>query len=166
MAYIYIMEIIRKTGKLLLWFFVGYIICFLIPFFWNIVIVAILAFGLRKKYRDAFFLIGLVIGAFIRLVIAALVLAILWSHPEYLPLKNRYPVKFLLLLGSELGIYEKIVRHYTKHVSPNIDPFTGKPPKQKNGLLYSVGPDGKDDFLEVIYCPTNGTISPGDILIR
>ena len=48
-----------------------------------------------------------------------------------------------------------------------IDPFTDKPflLGQENGkvYVYSPGPDNKDDKAQIVYDPTNGTISPGDI---
>ena len=39
----------------------------------------------------------------------------------------------------------------------------GKAPKSF-WLLYGLGPDGKDDSGEIIYDPTNGTVSAGDIV--
>jgi hypothetical protein len=50
-----------------------------------------------------------------------------------------------------------------------IDAFTDKPfiwSKDSTGrsLVYSVGPDLKDDAAKIIYDPTNGTTSRGDII--
>lgn len=46
------------------------------------------------------------------------------------------------------------------------DPFTGQRLHVNKEAVHSVGPDGKDDLAKVIYDPTNGTVSPGDIVIR
>ena len=45
-----------------------------------------------------------------------------------------------------------------------IDPFSGEPYRRMNSIEYSVGPDGIDHRLEVIYDPSNGTFSRGDIV--
>jgi hypothetical protein len=51
-----------------------------------------------------------------------------------------------------------------------LDPFTEKNFEYgKVGdayRLYSTGPDMRDDFAAIIYDPTNGTESPGDIIFR
>ncbi len=44
-----------------------------------------------------------------------------------------------------------------------IDPFTGNPYPEVDGVSYSLGPDQIDHQLAVVYDPTNGTFSPGDI---
>ena len=53
---------------------------------------------------------------------------------------------------------------------PPKDPFSGDPLKFLSTpdalACYSVGPDGRDDRAAIEYDPTNGTVSPGDILLR
>ena len=49
-----------------------------------------------------------------------------------------------------------------------LDPFVDKPfrwSQDSTGVpfVYSVGPDFKDDSVKVLYDPTNGTVSGGDI---
>jgi hypothetical protein len=48
-----------------------------------------------------------------------------------------------------------------------LDPFTDKPfllgQEKDKVFVYSVGPNGKDDKGLIIYDPTNGTMSAGDI---
>ena len=49
-----------------------------------------------------------------------------------------------------------------------VDPFSGAQflRDETTGAFYSVGPDGGDDRLRVVYDPTNGTISRGDLVVR
>lgn len=51
---------------------------------------------------------------------------------------------------------------------PILDPITGKPfmyhKTDEAFELYSIGPDLKDDKGELVYDPTNGTVSAGDIV--
>lgn len=53
---------------------------------------------------------------------------------------------------------------------PRIDPFTHAPLKiaeqTTTTLIYSVGPDKNDQHGALVYDPTNGRISGGDILVR
>ncbi|MCX7001437.1 MAG: hypothetical protein NT106_14260, partial [Candidatus Sumerlaeota bacterium] len=53
---------------------------------------------------------------------------------------------------------------------PPQDPFTGTPLRfianRDPFVVYSVGPDNKDDKAAFLYDPTNGTISPGDVFIE
>lgn len=46
-----------------------------------------------------------------------------------------------------------------------VDPFSGTPLREAKGHLYSVGPDQVDQGMALIYDPTNGTFSEGDIPI-
>jgi hypothetical protein len=54
--------------------------------------------------------------------------------------------------------------------SPWRDPFTGKPLKiiddGTESLFYSLGPDLEDQGGQIVYDPTNGMISPGDLTLR
>ncbi len=47
------------------------------------------------------------------------------------------------------------------------DPFTSSPLpfSASREIFYSVGPDKKDDKIELLYDATNGTISPGDLIV-
>jgi hypothetical protein len=47
-----------------------------------------------------------------------------------------------------------------------IDPFTGKPLMKMGNSFYSLGPDMTDQGGKVVYDPTNGTLSAGDIVER
>jgi len=53
---------------------------------------------------------------------------------------------------------------------PPQDPFTGTPLRfignRDPFVVYSVGPDKKDDKAAFLYDPTNGTISPGDVFFE
>jgi hypothetical protein len=50
------------------------------------------------------------------------------------------------------------------------DPFTGTPLRfianRDPFVVYSVGPDKRDDKAAFLYDPTNGTFSPGDVFIE
>lgn len=46
------------------------------------------------------------------------------------------------------------------------DPFTGQPVKFTPQAIYSLGPDKSDQGGGIIYDPTNGTISAGDVVLR
>lgn len=50
------------------------------------------------------------------------------------------------------------------------DPFSAQPlrftPNREPFMIYSIGPDEMDDKATVVYDPTNGTISAGDIFIE
>ena len=45
------------------------------------------------------------------------------------------------------------------------DYFSSGTLREKNRSIYSIGPDRKDDLITIIYDPTNGTFSRGDIII-
>lgn len=47
-----------------------------------------------------------------------------------------------------------------------IDPFSGEDYRTSGTLKYSLGPDMIDDKALIIYDPTNGTFSSGDIPVR
>ena len=53
---------------------------------------------------------------------------------------------------------------------PPTDPFSGKPLLSRRTsdslLCWSVGPDARDGSAATVYDPTNGTISPGDVLLQ
>jgi len=46
------------------------------------------------------------------------------------------------------------------------DPLRFKKPSDDEFLVYSIGPDKKDDSATFTYDPTNGTLSDGDVYIR
>lgn len=85
---------------------------------------------------------------------------------------------FAILTGMDVGQREIAVFHrrsvvYSKglkgtHNLPKndytvIDPFTFEPYRQRSDGPYSVGPDGVNDNMAILYDPTNGTFSRGDI---
>ncbi|MDX2177133.1 MAG: hypothetical protein SF028_11765 [Candidatus Sumerlaeia bacterium] len=45
------------------------------------------------------------------------------------------------------------------------DPFTGDPLKVTETSVYSLGPDAADQQGQVLYDPTNGTVSAGDVVV-
>ena len=54
-------------------------------------------------------------------------------------------------------------------MSVPVDPFTLQPVRYKSdgkhGVVYSLGPDMTDNQAGVVYDPTNGTVSAGDVVI-
>ena len=143
---------------------IGYIVAFIIPFYLNILILGIIIFV--PKFKHKMYKIGIVIGGIVRLIIVTCFLLFIYEHPHYIPLQKQHPNIYFFILGSENGLFEKIVRHYTLLLdSENGDIFIKSSFKFNGKYAYSVGPDGVDDKLEIIYDPTNGTISPGDIIV-
>jgi hypothetical protein len=45
-----------------------------------------------------------------------------------------------------------------------VDPFIGEPVRVESGRVWSLGPDQADQGANLVYDPTNGTLSPGDIV--
>jgi len=79
------------------------------------------------------------------------------------------PLFFLVALPDQ-GSYEAAVRVLATRArcaTPGqVDPFSGALLKTgPSGDVYSVGPDLVDDGTVLIYDPTNGTVSGGDILV-
>ena len=46
------------------------------------------------------------------------------------------------------------------------DPFTTSTLISYNNFIYSIGPDKIDNYALIVYDPTNGIISRGDILVK
>ncbi len=73
--------------------------------------------------------------------------------------KKRYPIRLSALVPDYLKVLP-------------MDPFNGeeyhyKPARDGSTyMLYSVGPDRKDEATVVVYDPTNGTLSGGDIFFK
>ena len=73
--------------------------------------------------------------------------------------KGKYPKRLFALVPD----YFKVLP---------MDPFNGEEYRYKLAadgsgyVLYGVGPDRKDEKTAVLYDPTNGTISGGDILFK
>ena len=132
----------------------------------NIVILIVVLIYMRGRQMKKLYLISIVVGYVIRLIIVTVFLFYLWFNPHYLPNYEKYPLQYFVLLGSDGGLYEKMIGYYTEHLTSNRDPFSGLNPLKKNGFLYSIGPDGINNELSIIYNPTNGTVSSGDIIIR
>ena len=140
----------------------GFVAAFLVPFFLDIVLLTILLIFVFHK--DKKIIIGSLVGYVFRILIVFIVLLFFWKFPHYINFQVKHPVKYVLLLGSEGGLYEGIIRHYCNTISKG-DPFSGKFYKEINGNIYCVGPDGDDNRMSIIYDPTNGIISIGDIIV-
>lgn len=127
---------------------------------------------LFRTKRMSFLLATLAILALIPLRLYAYMSIVEGSHaippryqsPGHIVRKN--PV--VLLFGvSDIHYIEHVVRRKFLSVAHGeetaIDPFSGRPLLEIDGIKYSVGPDWKDDQLTITYDPTNGTFSEGDI---
>jgi hypothetical protein len=160
---------LKSVQHILLGFLIGYLVAFIIPCWLAIppfVVFGFIALFEKIEPNKRKVLYGFAGGFITRIVIAAIVLLTFWHNPHYLPMKEGQGTLYFLLLGSEISLYEKIIGHYEDNISPEKDPFSGRPPKQTDeGQLYSIGPDGIDNALTIIYDPTNGVGSPGDIPI-
>ncbi len=151
----------KEIIGILLGFLLGIVIEFMFPFFLDVFIIILICFLIKKmKYIK----IGIIIGYTIRLLTVILILYVIYLSPKHIRMTRDHPNISFLLLGSEGGVLEGIVRHYCT-IMKTGDPFSGTYFKSQDGILYSVGPDGKDDKLHIIYDPTNGTISRGDIIV-
>ncbi|MEN6627090.1 MAG: M56 family metallopeptidase [Candidatus Sumerlaeia bacterium] len=74
------------------------------------------------------------------------------------------------------GTIADLIANNKGHANEMLDLFTGRDAKSTDTLkitypddyskvfIYSVGPDGVDDHAAITYDPTNGTMSPGDII--
>lgn len=140
----------------------GYVVSFLVPFFLDIILLTILL--IYVFHKDRAIIIGSIIGYSFRCMMVFIILLFFIKCPHHLNYKFKYPIKYILLLGSDNGLYEGIVRHYCNIIKKG-DPYSNKPFMVINGNIYSVGPDCNDDKLVIIYDPTNGTISLGDIIV-
>ena len=69
----------------------------------------------------------------------------------------RYNVYYLKII-AENNIYSQLLL--------KNDCFSTTTLKNANNRIYSIGPDRIDNFAKIIYDPTNGTFSTGDIIIK
>ncbi|MBN1903370.1 hypothetical protein JW926_18775 [Candidatus Sumerlaeota bacterium] len=70
---------------------------------------------------------------------------------------------YLLEHKKEPKNMEDLVPEYIPELL--IDPFTEKEPFRKESFFYSIGPDKIDQKGGLLYDPTNGTVTPGDIFL-
>lgn len=72
-----------------------------------------------------------------------------------------------LELGTDAAQPANLEQSVTKYISPiPNDPFSSGTRAMRmtpDGRFYSIGPDGKDDSLSLIYDSRRGTFSPGDV---
>jgi len=116
----------------------------------------------KIKKRDKRYTHFLIAGYLIRTVIVFSILGYIHINPRHIPGIYKWD-KMFEIFGGDAGLFEGIVRHHARSVSRG-DPFSGEPLKMQDGIVYSIGPDGEDNFCSIIYDPTNGTGSPGDII--
>jgi len=157
-----------KTVKCLAFFTGGYALCLLLPFYLNVVAVAILVASVWRASKEGQWLIILpfITGSLFRIIVGFALLGALWLNPQHLVgLRERHPVIVLAVIGSEIGIYEGIVRYHCERIADSTDPFSGMGLREIGNLTYSIGPDGQDNYCRVKYDPTNGITSAGDIIV-
>lgn len=146
----------------------GYLWAWFIPSPANLAIAIPLLFLCFKRMPQTV-RIAVFLGVAVRIVFVSLALLLFFSSPRLIPLwsYSARPIQSVLVLGSDIGLFEGIVRHYAESVKngqSKEDPFSGEALRNVNGVSYSVGPDGRDDLLTVAYDPSNGTRSSGDIV--
>jgi len=148
--------------------FVGYLVTFLLLMIMALPLITIflvLWFKEKWKWPTPDCVLGVGLGTTVRVVLVACVLLYLWDKPQLIPrVRGLHTSVYLLVFGHQAGLYEGIVRNYAMFMEQG-DCFTGDPLKTKNGRVYSVGPDGRDDRLDIVYDPTNGIASTGDIVV-
>lgn len=64
--------------------------------------------------------------------------------------------------NDDSDIFGRIVPKYISEIPRDLFDIK-KGTLKYNDVFYSIGPDEKDDHAEIIYDPTNGTVSSGDI---
>jgi len=78
-------------------------------------------------------------------------------------------VKYYLVENGKFPQESKDFVLLSSEKSP-LDPFSSKPLKfishSDSMICYSIGPDKADDFAQISYDSTNGTISRGDIIVK
>jgi hypothetical protein len=157
----------RPTVFVLSWIAQTFVPFVLAQFAWPFFIVA----ATRKKGRLP--RIARVVGLSL-LIRSALVICFLLFISEtasgkrtVLSLQNHAPLIYVLIFGWDIGWVEMIFINTRIDLSmqnDGVDPFShSKLGIRSNGDLYSIGPDMRDDRGELLYDPTNGTFSPGDI---
>ena len=146
----------------------GYLWAWLIPTPFNLIIAIPLLFLYFKRMPQTV-RIAVLLGVAVRIVFVSLALLLFFSSPRLIPLwsYSARPIQSVLVLGSDIGLFEGMVRHYAESVKKGQskkDPFSGEALRNVNGVSYSVGPDGRDDLLTVAYDPSNGIMSSGDVV--
>lgn len=146
----------------------GYLWAWFIPTPLNLALAIPLLFSYFRR-MSRIVRIAVLLGVAVRIVFVTLALLLFFSSPRLIPLwsYSARPIQSVLVLGSDIGLFEGMVRHYAESVKngqSDKDPFSGEALRNVNGVSYSVGPDGRDDLLTVAYDPSNGTRSSGDIV--
>lgn len=155
---------IKKICAFMLCCILGYNACLVIPFFLNVGVVIIVTVRYRLKVKK-YLLWGFVAGSSMRILVVVIMLLYYSLHPQYLP-DVSVGLRRYVVLGSDIGLFEGIVRYYSENIGKyDYDRFSGNAFLKAGPLIYSVGPDGDDDKIIIIYDPTNGTSSNGDIII-
>lgn len=118
--------------------------------------------------KAVFFILGLV--SRVALIICVYMVASAQQHTPIGPngIGTALSLGFIAL-GPESGsIYELgVLRRVNLQQVSTYDLFRGGNELSYRGTIqYSVGPDGVDDEGLIIYDPTNGVVSTGDILLR
>ncbi|MCE5231468.1 hypothetical protein LLG95_17970 [bacterium] len=74
------------------------------------------------------------------------------------------------LANLDLAALDRILNPTAPPQTLRADPFATAPlrsiAESTTTLIYSIGPDLKDDRAALPYDPTNGTLTPGDIILR
>jgi hypothetical protein len=167
-------EVVVKWRAVLL-LLAGVVVCFfLLPFYLSVVLVVVLAV-LRwrrqgaHKFRWRVFFIGCCAGAVIKMA----ALAGYYVHLNWTPVPERGPARYNAAmrevpwwLGFDgPGLFEYVYSSKYRGIKDLRGPFTGDLLRYADGRLYSVGPNGRDEGGVVAYDPTNGVVSPGDVVV-
>lgn len=152
-------------------FLAGYLSCLVLPF--PASLAPVVAFYLWAKGRKDKIArrvaVAAAAGTALRFLLLSAVLLAGLKGIYLIPEKITPPAftSFLVVCG-DVGMIEKLVHYHCYRVArggKDTDPFSGLPLKRSPaGTAYSVGPDRRDGALSVIYDPSNGTMSAGDVL--
>jgi hypothetical protein len=100
----------------------------------------------EKPYR----IFILLVGCFVILCLAGTVTV----------LNSRFAYSADRARGSQVMAMRRLA---PEKLPQQVDPFASAPLKTIAGRYYSIGPDRVDNKLSIIYDPTNGSWSSGDI---
>lgn len=162
---------LRGTSHSVGGFLAGYLTCLVLPFPASLVpVVAFFAWAKgRKDSMARRVAVAAAKGTALRFLLLSAVLLAGLKGLYLIPGKIAPPAfPSLLVVCGDVGMIENLVHYHSYRVTRGgieTDPFSGQPLRRSPaGTVYSVGPDRRDDSLAVIYDPSNGTMSTGDVL--
>jgi len=170
----------KKTLKIKKSFVLGFCSGVIIAWFFSVFsfFIYFLAIAFKRIREKKEFRRGLLAGIVVRTTLIIILLLAMY--------KSEWMLRFTkglrdgdikgIVFGQEIGQNEAVYRYHAEKARRLLqtgdyvnfkDPFSGKPFLFSNeGVPYSIGPDFQDNRGLIIYDPTNGMVSKGDILLN